>query len=308
VTDNFGRDLCGQPVITGSGRLDQNFGRLRTWENNVSSGYNALQVGVRSGRPWHGVAYNLNYTWSHAIDGGSTWHSGATTSNGSAGGEGFTTDQTQPWLDRGNSLFDIRHRIVGNYIWEMPFFKGQGGVTEAVLGGWSWSGIVSWQTGVHWEPFRSTRLKLSGDCSQAGVNGGLCINNGGDYNMDGVNNDRPNSSVGSFDPTAGMWAGITPYPVTFSTPCLGCVGNLGRNTFVGPGQFIWDMNIAKNFKLTERFNLQFRTDFFNILNHTNFLLAAAGGEGHNTINSPDFGTAGATLNPRNIQFALKLTF
>ena len=308
TTDNFGRLLCSHP----GGWLNPNYGNLRVWENVVNSNYHGLQLGVRSSRPWHGVAYGLNYTWSHAIDGGSTWHSGATTGNGAAAGEGYTTDQTMPWLDRGNSLFDIRHRLVGNYVWEMPFFKGHGGATEWVLGGWSWSGVVAWQTGVHWEPFRSGREILTGDCSQPGINAGLCINEGGDYNLDHGRNDRPDSNIGSFNPSASDWAnglGGAFIDAHFSAPCIGCVGNLGRNTFVGPPQTYWDMTVAKNFKLTERFNLQFRSEFFNVLNHTNFLLAPAGGEGHNNIGSrSSFGAAGATLNPRNIQFALKLSF
>ena len=57
------------------------------------------------------MTFNVNYTYSHAIDDGSTWHSGSTSANGGGGGEGYTTDVTFPGLDRGNSIFDIRHRL-----------------------------------------------------------------------------------------------------------------------------------------------------------------------------------------------------
>src|SRR5205823_8341906 len=94
----------------------------------------------------------------------------------------------------------------------------------------------------------------------------------------------------------------------FSTPCLGCVGNLGRNTFTGPHVFNTDMSLFKDINITERTHLEFRWEVFNVLNHTNFLLAAAGGGAHNKVTDSNFGLAAATLNPRQIQLGLKLTF
>ena len=89
----------------------------------------------------------------------------------------------------------------------------------------------------------------------------------------------------------------------FSTPCLGCVGNLGRNTFVGPGYWAVDMSLVKDIRVSERLHLQFRAEAFNVFNHTNFLL------GNNTsLHDPLFGSAGGTNPPRNLQFGLKLSF
>ena len=99
---------------------------------SVNSNYNSLQASLRK-QMTHGVLFNVNYTYSHSIDEGSTWHSGATTANGAAAGEGFTTDQTLPGLDRGNSIYDIRHRLVFNYVWQLPG-KNLKGVLGAVLG------------------------------------------------------------------------------------------------------------------------------------------------------------------------------
>ena len=107
VKDNVGRTLCGQP----GGHINSNYGTLRVWENAANSNYNSLQLAVKK-QTSHGLLFNLNYTYSHSIDDGSTWHSGATTANGDAAGDGFTTDWTRPGLDRGNSIFDIRHRLV----------------------------------------------------------------------------------------------------------------------------------------------------------------------------------------------------
>ena len=87
-----------------------------------------------------------------------------------------------------------------------------------------------------------------------------------------------------------------------------CVGNLGRNTFVGPKYFDMDMSLFKNFKITERVNFQFRVETFNLLNHTNFALPGANGAGHNRITDPAFGTAGTVFNPRQMQFGAKISF
>jgi len=241
-------------------------------------------------------------------------------------------------LDRGNSIFDIRHRLVLNYVWQLP---GQNlkGVAGVIAGGWSLNGIWSFQSGAHWEPFVSSgpRLKeadLRTNCTAGDIASGACFNIGGDFNLDRGRNDRPNANikgVGSVghDSWANGW-GIarvgtttnftTTGPVlTFSEPCLGCSGNLGRNTFVGPGNWTADMTLSKNFKITERVNLKFDANAFNIFNHTNFILATVGGGANNTYfhtnpvtgsfdTTDNFGKAAGTLNARNMQFGLKVSF
>ena len=334
VTDNFGRTLTGL-----SGRLNGNFGRLRTWENAVNSNYNSLQASVKH-QMSHGLLFNVNYTYSHSLDEGSTWHSGATTANGAAAGEGFTTDQTLPGLDRGDSVFDIRHRLVLNYVYQLPG-QNMKGVLGWIAGGWSYNGIWAFQSGAHWEPFTSASSHLREadgltHCTVADVEGGNCFNTGGDYNLDGGKNDRPNSSVpgASFsrnvwehgwcsptdpnNPPSAVWGGCAAnngvnnqanLPVlTQLTTCLGCVGNLGRNTFEGPGQWYADMTLSKTFKFTERVSLKFDAAAFNVLNRANFLLATAGGGAHNQPRTGNFGQAAGTLNARNMQFGLKLSF
>ncbi len=322
LVDNFGRTLTGM-----GGRLNQNYGRLRVWENSVNSNYSSLQASVKH-QMSHGLLFNVDYTYSHSIDNGSTWHSGATTSNGAAAGEGFTLDQTLPGLDRGDSVYDIRHRLVLNYVYQLP---GQSlkGAAGAILGGWSYNGIWSLQSGAHFETYTSAQNNLSGTdpvtggCTVADVADGACVNLGGDFNLDGGANDRPNSSLSriggvSHDSWANGWGrthvpGSTTYTyanpsVVFSAPCLGCTGNLGRNTFVGPGQWYADMALSKTFKFTERVNMKFDVNGFNVFNRTNFLLATAGGGAHNKYTSANFGQAAGTLNPRLIQIGLKISF
>jgi Carboxypeptidase regulatory-like domain len=323
VTDNFGRTWTGngsQPGAPNSGFANNIYGNLRNWRNVVNSNYNSLQVAVKK-QVSHGLLFNVNYTYSHTIDDGSTWHSGATTANGAAAGEGYTTDVTLPGLDRGNSLFDIRHRMVLNYVWQLPG-QNMHGFKGAVLGGWSYSGVWSFQTGPHWEPFRGGAAKLTeisdptASCTVADVNGGNCENLGGDFNLDHGRNDRPDSTLAAFNPSRDLWktgwdptAGTGGTPV-LSSPCLACSSNLGRNTFVGPGYWGADMTLAKAFKFTERVSLKFEAQGFNVFNRANFIIATAGGAGNNDIRlgASQFGKAGGTLNARNLQFGLKLSF
>jgi hypothetical protein len=330
VTDNLGilRTGSQDPVINPNGRLNPNYLKIRAWENAVNSNYNSLQASVKR-QMSHGLLLNVDYTYSHSIDNGSTWHSGATTANGTAAGEGYTTTNTDPGLDRGDSIYDIRNRLVLNYVYQLP---GQNlkGAKGLVLGGWSYNGIWAFQSGAHWEPTISSPANLiepgTGNACTAADVPNNCVNAGGDFNLDGGQNDRPDSTASRIGGvTHNSWAngwgrnkiqnadGTFTYQyaspgVTFSTPCLACVGNLGRNSFVGPGAWYADMTLSKIFKITEKVNLKFDAAGFNVFNHTNFLLASAGGNANNNFTRAQFGQAKATLNPRELQFGVKLSF
>ncbi len=324
VVDNLGNTLTGL-----GGRLNPNYLKLRVWENAVNSNYNSLQASVKH-QMSHGLLFNVDYTYSHSIDNGSTWHSGATSANGTAAGEGYTTTNTDPGLDRGDSIFDIRHRLVLNYVYQLP---GQNlkGAAGYILGGWSYNGIWAFQSGPHWEPVITSGSKLREadgitHCSVADVENGACFNEGGDFNLDGGQNDRPSSTLSriggvSHDSWASGWGQtvnvdsnhVKSYTyaspgVTFSAPCLACVGDLGRNSLVGPGTWYADMTLSKTFKITERVNMKFDANGFNVFNHTNFILATAGGQAHNNFTRDNFGQAAGTLGPRQMQFGLKVSF
>jgi hypothetical protein len=334
IVNNVGETLTGSPYsrttapdgkerFPNGSRPNPNYATMRVWENVVNSNYSSMQASLKR-QMSHGLLVNVNYTYSHSIDNGSTWHSGATTSNGASGGDGYTTDPTHPQFDRGNSVYDIRHRLVINHVWQMPGYnlKGPAGY---VAGGWSLSGIWALQSGAHWQPYdnHSPNLRTSiaqgaPHCEATDVNSGNCVNLGGDYLLDRGRNERPDSTIAHFgDFNHSTWAngwasgGQTNLPA-LSPPCLGCLGNLGRNTFVGPGFWSTDLTLSKNFKLTERFNLKFDAAAFNVFNRANFVLATAGGGAHNEIHSGLFGEAGGTtvgsIGPRTMQFGLKFSF
>jgi hypothetical protein len=348
VTNSFGNNVCslinnnlgttGNPIDPG-GVPNPNYGVLREWQNANNSNYNGLQLSFKR-QMSHGLTANVNYTYSHSIDNGSSWHDSATSAAGGAGGDGYSTDTNNPGLDRGNSVFDIRHRLVFNYVYELPGQKLHG-AEGLILGGWNLNGIWAFQTGPHWSPY--TRL-TGADLIEPGTNGdpggpfpctaadipNNCVNVGGEWTLDGQfpGVDRPNTSQQHFSPSRSAWEngwapggtfsffnGATaanysaPGFPTLSAPCLACVGNMGRNNFVGPGTWTADMTLAKNFHLTERFNLKFEAAAFNVFNRANFILSNGSAfSQHNSLDDPAFGQAGGTLNARNLQMGLKVSF
>src|SRR5439155_1991887 len=288
-----------------AGVLNPNYFRIRNWQNNVNSNYHSMQVSLRK-QASHGITFNANYTWSHSLDIGSTWHSGATTANGRAPGEAFATDQTLPHLDYGNSIFDVRHRVVVNYVWELPWAKNAKGFKGFILGGWQWNGIWSFQTGAHWNPFCSSSvscnfLKQTFTRNAARVNvRSQNVNATHDMWADGWGS---NFGFGNFG--SGNF---------FERPCDGhisvavvCYGNERRNQFVGPNYFNADISLFKTFKISERANLQFRAESFNILNRTNFQLPGGinnrvNNQGGSVVaNFGTFGQSAGTFNPRQLQ-------
>ena len=323
VTDNLGRNLCSlRTAINPSGRPNSNYGILRNWQNATNGAYHGLQASLKR-QMGHGLLFNASYTYSHSIDEGSTWHSGATTASGGAGGDGYSTDQALPGLDRGNSVYDIRHRLVLNYVYELPG-KNLHGFAGAVLGGWQYSGIWAMQSGAHWSPYTSSSAHVV--CTNPD-DVTTCTNSGGDFNLDGGKNDRPNSSIAQYgNESRATWAvgwcnttngssvlkgcsspnqaGLP----SLTAPCLACTGSLGRNQFLGPGQIYADMTLGKTFNITERTRLKFEWQAFNVFNRANFLLATAGGGAANHTTFGNFGQAAGTLNPRQMQFDLKLSF
>ncbi len=314
-SEDINRTFGGRILDTGSGptssgecslfgpyRVNCLFGRVRTWENSVNSNYDGLQV-VYDKRMSHGLEWHANYVWSHSLDERSTWHSGATTSSGAS--EGFSMDQADPGLDYGNSTFDVRHTFSNSFVWQMPWYQSQRGFVGHALGGWSVNNIISWHSGFPWEPY----------CSDSSFPSSSC-----DYNLDGVSNDRPNNpgihpsnarsafegGVGrlttsiftdcSVSPGSKCFAsGVTPIPFD---------GNLGRNSYRGPTFADIDLSMFKNFKLSERVNLQFRAEAFNIANRVNLYLPNMRlGQAASL-----FGTSSQAYPAREIQFALKMLF
>ena len=192
--------------------------------------------------------------------------------------------------ERGPSNFDVRHRLSVSYVYDLPFGKGRphldnNGVWTTLLTGWQTSGIVTLQSG---RPFTVALIRE-------------LDNSGTGFSALGFGaNDRPNlvGNPSLSNPSPERWFNTA----AFGFPPPGTFGNAGRNIVVGPGYQNVNASLIKNTALTERFNLQFRAEAFNLFNHPNFDLP------DNFLGSPSFGQITSARDPRHIQFGLKLLF
>jgi hypothetical protein len=257
---------------------------------NSDAHYHALQMKLTK-RVSHGLQFGASYTWAHATDDGNdplTPEFGT----GSFPPDSRTPNQTF----RGNSDNDIRHRGVVHFSYELPFGTGKeylhSGVVGKALEGIEISGIVSAQTGHPYTVF--TQL----DNGRTGVAAFSWPDRFGD----------PSDNPGPRIQDAGVKTGVN--LAAFSTTFLGHLGDSGRNQYYGPSYATTDMVLMKNVRLSERFRLQIRSEFFNLFNRPQF-----GQPGNVIENSGTFGLSTSTLtrpdgttSARQIQLAGKLTF
>jgi hypothetical protein len=257
---------------------------INLFKSDGGSKYNSLQSRLEK-RFTHGFSVLVTYTYSHAEDNASN------ANLGSQNNDGFRWFKHPEW-EKGNASFDVRHRFIASYIYELPFGSGKSllgganGALQQVVGGWQVAGITTVSAGNWFTPTDS---------------------NGSFANSDGLQ--MPDAIVNPI--------GKHCLPGTFFNTCafvdppLGSFGDAGRNSILGPGFQIWDFSVFKMFNISERTHLEFRTEFFNIPNHTNFLLSKSGPQESNNstvLGSSQFGFLTAARSPRQIQFALKLSF
>ena len=273
----------GQPTTT-AGQLLRPYPQLNnlmyTWGSFSHSSYHSLQAKFRK-RYRGGLQMLAAYTWSKMLDD----NTGALT--GGNQNPAFT-DNNRRDLDKSYSSFDIPHRMVVHFEYELPFgagrpFLSHHGVLNAVAGGWRVSGIAAAQSGV---PISVTSVQNTTNSF------------GG--------NQRPNRTGLTSRTPGGVKDRIDNYldRAAFSNPPRYTFGNNGR--FLpenrGPGRQSWDVSFAKSFPIGELFRLDFRAETFNLLNRANFVGPAT------VFGQPQFGTIRQTENPRWIQLALKLNF
>jgi hypothetical protein len=253
----------------------------------------------------HGLQLRANYTWSKNLDDGSAWNT-TVSSNTPA----FVEVPSLPHLDYGPAATDIRHIMAINGTYDLPFgkdkayFANSSGISERLISGWSVSTIANLLTGFPFSPQLGYNPTGSGD-SRNPVRPNINPSFSGALYARGTTAQR---ATQYFNPNA------------FSAPAYGTVGNAARDSLTGPGFADWDLSLLKSTQLTERVRVQFRSEFFNILNHTNLQLPnevvySAGptqGTAANQTTAAAFGSPGvisATANTsRQIQLGLKLLF
>lgn len=235
-----------------------------------------------------GFSLLLSYSWSHSLD---------TDSGGNFGSPNLNPANFQ--LDHASSDFDIRHRLVGSLLYELPFGKGKAvyssasGWVNQIIGGWQLNIIPSFQSGVVrnvTSPNLSTIAYITQRADATGLDPQSSFTRNGVTIDPGNGFGGANNSLYWFNPKA------------FSQTLPLRLGTSGRNIIRGPGYANWDMSLFKNFALQERTSLQFRAEFFNSLNHPRF------NPPNMDSSSAFFGQIQAAQPPRIIQLGSRLQF
>jgi hypothetical protein len=222
----------------------------------------------------NGVQFRLAYTYGKSLD-----YGGSAASGGSAVGNPQTVTNLK--AGHGPSGFDVRHRLVTSWVWELPWGPARRWPTEnrllgTVIGGWQLAGIATITTGRPFTVFMQT----------------------------GVNNGAPSwpHRIGSGkleNPTVDLWFN----PADFAAPPANTYGNSGRGILYGPGHVNFDTSLSKRFSVRGRSNVEFRWDAFNLFNHPGF------GFPNQNFGSPTAGRITTTVvDNRSMQFSLKWNF
>jgi len=267
------------------------FGQVSWRGNKDTSSYQGFSAAVKRSFS-RGFLFSANYMWSHEIDDGS---------NGSGDGDSLVPQNVAcPPCERANGVWDARHVLNANAIYELPFGPGrpylnQPGILSSIARDWELTSVALARTGFP-------------------VN--VLVNRSSASVPDGNSTDqRPDLVPGiSVTPPGGKSIGEWINPAAFAVPAPGTFGNAPRNIARGPGVWQIDLGVAKSIPLGERAHLEFRSEFFNIFNHPQFGLPQA------TFGVPGFGSITQTVNtttpvspigsgtPREIQFALRFAF
>ena len=278
-------------------RIRPEFAGINTIRWDFNSMYNAFTVtlGRRLSR---GIGFESSYAFSRATD---------DTSLGLAWRVHLTSEMRTPDGRRntfhGLSGLDMRHRSVSNFTYELPSYAGTSGAAKKLLSGWQMNGILTLQSGTPLTPWigfdrANTRAANAGEQQRPDINPA--------YSGSRLCPCTVPSALGG-----GVQEAPQRYfnPAAFLLPAAGTDGNLGRNTLIGPGFTNFDFALVKNTALTERVNLLFRLETFNLFNRVNWsqpsnrLFETSGAYTGST------GVITATSNAsRQLQFALKLTF
>ncbi len=295
----IGSPLAGAPVPAGmyyipagTPKPNGSLANTWTWFSRGDSSYNALQVDLTR-RMSRGLSVRGVYTWSKTLDDGDSLNQ---TTAGNA--PGLVSNPFNLATDKGLATFDVRNVGVVNAIYALPFGRGQAyasdreGWKNNLVGGWSIASIVTVASGFPFTPQLSYNPSNSGDTRNP-VRPFL----------------NPDFKGSVLLGKPGLWFN----PAAFIAPpsTSGFFGNVGRDTYIGPGLATWDFSVLKDTAIRERLSVQFRAELFNILNRANF----------NTPNLIVFtpptatnltglsGTAGAitstSTTARQVQFALK---
>ncbi|HYO81931.1 MAG TPA: hypothetical protein VES20_11045, partial [Bryobacteraceae bacterium] len=254
-------------------RIYRDYQTIQGLQAHGNSTYHSLQVSFNK-RFSRGYTVLGSYVWSKFIDIASNDGNGST-----------SPGSTNPFdwnYDRGRSDFDVNHRFVTSFIWDVPLFRDAGRLTRSLLGGWQLNGILTLQSGTPFSIMAGQNRSLTGG---AGDRADLL------YTPE-VYSDRSNGEKVQryFDTGA------------FAQPELGTYGNSGRNILTGPGLANLDAALFKQFGITESSMFELRWEVFNAMNRANF------GNPVSNLSNSAFGRITSARDPRIMQIGAKLKF
>ncbi len=235
----------------------------------VNSNYNSLQVNAR--KQWaRGLHVTLAYTFSKWLD-----------DNGEDGGFLNPYNFKQSY---GPDGLNSKHMVVINHVYELPFGRGQhflsnGGVAGSILGGWQFSGIFRYLSGM---PFTAAAATTNADCASCSV--------------------VPNIIGTPVYPGNYGPGQLYLSPSAFALETVDTRGNSGRDNLIGPGQTVYDANVVRKFRIQEKATFEFRVEATNVTNHPHW------GNPSATVNTATFGQITTASNPRQGTIAARLIF
>lgn len=289
-----GAFFLGDPDPTS--RLNAQYTGINTRGKSGFSNYHAMIAEINSSRfRSYGVQFTARYTWSHALDNlSSTFSENA--NNFFLG----LLDPFDPGLDYGSADFDVRHRFVGSFNWEIPAWGFDSGVLRHLVGGWELTGIFRAQTGFPFSIYDCTnQATAESPCPRLFINGPIDFNGTGDPVPDPT---IPNRF--QYIDLSGLTPGTYINPVTGDSDFGPYPSSMvGRNAFRGPGFWTVDAGLYKRFAFTETKSLQFRAEFYNVFNHANAFVRGDETDISSVPYIPTFKSG-----RRNIQLALKFIF
>jgi hypothetical protein len=278
-TQHLDRSFFNNTPQPGQGAVDprrpsQKFKSRRMIQNDLIADYDAVSLILRK-RMSHGLQADVHYTWSKTMD-------MATNSNGG----GQTMNNYDIWADYGRANWDVPHRLVASYIYDVPFFKNSSNpLLKYAVAGWEISGATTAQSG------STINVTLNGDPANIGINNLQRPNLVGPVptlNCQTLANSR--QLVNCFDSTA------------FQLPAAYTFGNAPRNVLRGPKSIVTDLSLMKNFPLGGGRQFQFRAEMFNAFNRVNY------GNPNGVFNSTSFGQISSAGSMRQIQLGARVSF
>jgi hypothetical protein len=262
-------------------------------QSNGNMTYNSLQA-VLQKTVSHGLQYQVAYTYSKCMTNNSGYYGTWSDARASRTAYPYWQNIYDPKAEWAPCYYDSTNTLTAYAIYDLPFGRGKefgkdmNKVTDAVVGGWTISPILSLHSG-----FPMSMYTNATDPTGTGITWALRPDCNG-----------TNTVWGRRDATASQGGGFAWFdPSNYSDPTTTfgtCAPQLGH--LRGPGYYNWDISLQKNFQITERFKLQFRSDFLNAFNAVNLAAPNTG------VNTPTFGVINFSQPARNIQFALKLYY